>query len=174
MKFKTIYDSQEETKLISPKLNNGEFDYYLIINLLDFHEMSGDTSGLKYAVQILAVSPDSVSAENMRRALESLSMDRADLTDLLRAEALADYGICANLWSQSSNNRRDLLKAARREIKLIEMLFGFYMDRPENRIGQDGWNLIKGQDLREFYAERKSDYGSFPLKKGTDLTLRLP
>jgi hypothetical protein len=47
------------------------------------------------------------------------------------------------------------MKEARKESQLINMLFGFYMDRPENGIGQDGWGLIAGQDVNDFFNQGK-------------------
>ena len=44
------------------------------------------------------------------------------------------------------------MREARKESQIINSLFGFYMDRVENGIGQDGWQLIAGQDIREFLS----------------------
>lgn len=141
-------------KFISPKLHNGDWPYYLILDVTNWHEATGDEEQPKYCVSIIAVSPEAAGPENVEKALDSCGIDPdifpEKLAEELKAEALATYGIFACLWQRQSNNINTLLKEARREANLITSLFGFYMDRPENRIGQDGWSLIRGQDIREF------------------------
>jgi hypothetical protein len=133
-------------KFISKRLNNGEFDYWLVISVINWHD--NGYYDHKYNVSIQAVSPQSVSKENLDRAFESCGMTYSD-DPIVQVEVLSDYGISANLWSKDGNNIKQLMKEAHHETNLIGMLFGFYMDKYQNRIGQTGWDLIRGQDIRE-------------------------
>lgn len=137
-------------KFISKKLNNGEFDYWLVMEVVNMHEATGDEDQDKYYVNLQAVSPESVDKENLDRAIESFGMPDIVLTDTMLVETLSDYGIYAVLWQGTNNNINSLMREARRQANLSSMLFGFYMDRRQNRIGQTGWDLIRGQDVREF------------------------
>jgi hypothetical protein len=155
MKFKTLYNDGNRGKYISKKLNNTEFDYWLILDVIDMDSATGEEGGDKYNVAIQAVSPQQAGQKNVDSALSACGfsdeqLERYGNDPVVQAKALSDYGIFAQLWQISGNNLSELLKQARKEAVLIELLFGFYMDRPENRIGQNGWQLIQGQDIREF------------------------
>lgn len=137
-------------KFVSKKLNNGDFDYWLVLDVINMHEATGDESQDKYYVSLLAISPSQVSQKEKDSAISSCGWDADNYNDLAMVEILSSYGIFACLWQDSSNNITQLMKDARHEAELSSMLFGFYMDRQENRIGQNGWDLIRGQDIREF------------------------
>ena len=127
----------------------------LVVEVINLHDAIGDESDHKYHVSIEAVSPESAGNENLDRALESWGLSDEDIelyqnNPIRQVEALSDYGIAATLWSQSGNNIRKLMRAAQHESELIHGLFGFYMDRPQNRIGQSGWDRISGQNVRTF------------------------
>jgi hypothetical protein len=130
-------------KFVSKKLNNGDFDYWLVMEVINWLDATGDDSQGKYVVSLSAISPDSVSKENLNRALESTGLTGVRKLDLVLA--LSDYGIYAPLWNESGDNLKVLLKEAHKQAILSSGLFGFYMDRPKNRLGQTGWNLIAGE-----------------------------
>lgn len=154
MKFKFLAGDvnwkQYGGKFISKRLNNGDFNYYLVMDVLNMHDATGDEDQPKYNVSIQAVSPESVNPDKLQSILSDTGM--RDLYDNpeFQAEVLSEYGIFALLWQKDGDNLNSLMWEARREADLIESLFGFYMDKPENRIGQNGWQLIRGQDVREF------------------------
>lgn len=145
-------------KFVSQRLNNGEFDYWLVINVINWLDYERHPENT-YSVELQAVSPDSVSQADKDRAISSScgwdSLDESNPLDMV--QVLSEHGIFAQLWDASGNNIAKLMQAARHEAQLIEMLFGFYMDRPENRLGQDGWGLIRGESIREFFASRDNE-----------------
>lgn len=159
MKFKFLTgDVNWQTyggKFVSKRLNNGDFDYYLVLDVINWHDATGDESQDKYNVSIQAVSPMAAGEEKVNQALGSMGLSDDQMTQyenepLIQVEALVTYGIFAQLYTANGNNLNEMLKTARREADLIHGLFGFYMDRPENGLGQNGWQLIRGQDVREF------------------------
>jgi hypothetical protein len=60
------------------------------------------------------------------------------------AVCLAENGVGANLWNDTGDNYKFLMKAAHKEAKLSCGFFGFYMDRPQNGLGSNGCDFIKG------------------------------
>lgn len=153
-KFKAI----GEWKWISNRLNNGDWDYWLVMELVDMAEACGDTEGGKYLLTINAVSPAAAGEEKLKRAIESCYYgEDIVLDDPMKAEALNDYGVYSTVWSKLGNNARALLKEAREQAWCIEGLFGFYMDGPKDALGHTGWDFIRG-DLSLETAEnnRKS------------------
>lgn len=131
-------------KWVSPKLNNGEFDYWLVLELTNMHEATGEERGDKYVVELCAVSPTQ-AGDNLDKAFECCGIpvgDAARDNEFAQVECLHSYGVRAVLVSRSGNNAHKLMREVKREP--VDGLFGFYMDRPENRIGSTGWELLRG------------------------------
>ena len=133
-------------KFVSKKLNNTEFDYWLVIEVLNWKEREAPAT---YNVSLKAVSPSEAGKKNIEAACECYGVeeDMEKLNPLVIVESLDAYGVAAQLWNNSGNNLKTLLKATHKEANLCSVLFGFYMDRPENRIGSTGWDFIKGDTL---------------------------
>lgn len=135
---------------ISQKLNNGDFDYWLVIEFIDMEEATGEGGDKPLVVSIGAVAPSQVSKENMKSALDCIGYTRTrKIVPDIKVLALYTYGIYAPLWTDSGTDPKALMVAAYQQAQACEMLFGFYMDSPKNRIGQTGWDVIRGQDVRE-------------------------
>jgi hypothetical protein len=138
-------------KFISNKLNNGDWDYYMILNVINMHDATGEENQDKYIVELQAVSPAAAGEDNIKQVLSQFDKDDLErylqIPDFVVGE-LATYGILAPLKTFSGNNITKLLQDAKRESQLAEMLFGFYMDGVKNRIGSTGWDCISGDILR--------------------------
>lgn len=152
MKFKFLTGDinwlQYGGKWVSKKLNNGEFDYWLVIELINMDDACGrDNEGRPtYNVSLSAVSPDQAGEENVKRALASCGLENTEdeVTDLMKVEMLHGYGISALIWQCDGNNAKKLLKEARQKAIVGSGLFGFFMDAPKNRIGTTGWECLRG------------------------------
>lgn len=130
-------------KLVSKKLNNGDFDYWLVIDFVNMIEAVGEKDATeKYMVSLQAVSPQEAGKEHVKSAIESLGF--TPKTNLDKVLALSEYGVYSILWSKSGNNYKQLLREAHKEAENSTILFGFYMDKQQNRIGNDGWDFIRG------------------------------
>jgi hypothetical protein len=131
-------------KWISGKLNNGDWDYWLVIELLNWHDAVGEREApAKYCVELRAVSPQAAGAENIKRAKDCCGVESDDPIALV--EALDSYGVRACLFSANGNNAAKLMREAREAAKLKgEFLFGFAMDGAQSRMGDTGWDFIAG------------------------------
>jgi hypothetical protein len=146
-------------KWITKKLNNGDFDYWLIISFINFVEETGEKISGKYTyvVEIHAVAPSQVPDIEKDSAFTSMRLEnknRSKMTEERIAEIIENYGISANLKTLYGNNAKELMKEARKEVEMIAgMLFGLYMDKPENKIGSTGWDMIKGDLMAGLYKD---------------------
>jgi hypothetical protein len=143
-------------KWITKKLNNGNFDYWLIVDFMSFLDATGEKIDGKYiyVIEIHAVAPSQVPNKEKDAAFRSMELeneDRSTMTEEQIAEVIESYGISANLRTLYGTNANKLMKEARKEINIVSRLFGFYMDRPENRIGSTGWDIIKGDLMAGLY-----------------------
>jgi len=131
-------------KFVSKKLNNGDFDYWLVLDFINMQEATGETDGDKYCLSIQSISPQEAGTENIKSAMRCCGIEDQEMSDLMKVEILSSYGVYAQLWTQSGNNYKKLFKDAHKEVMAITSLYGFYMDKRENLIGNDGWDFIKG------------------------------
>jgi len=136
--------------IVKEKFNNGDFDYYLIINFINMEDATGEEMENKYVVEIQAVAPSEVSKEDIKSALSSMGVeDSKEVKKVMKdkerlAGLLAEYGLSATVYSAEGNNASELMKEAKKQIPVITGMFGFYMDRPMNAFGNTGWDFIKG------------------------------
>jgi len=133
-------------KWVTPKLNNGDFDYWIVLEFINMHDATGEENGPKYHVSLAAVSPTQ-AGDNLQKAFECCGIEPDSDTaknELCQVECLHSYGTTAHLWQQSGNNASKLMAEAKKQAQVCSGLFGFYMDEPKNKIGTTGWEAIKG------------------------------
>lgn len=140
-------------KWISNRQNNGEFDYWFVIEFINWIDAVGEREApAKYNVTLSVVSPQKAGVDNLRRAMESCGVDECFLSRIPEGKArqevivelLHSYGVSVPVWSEDGDNRKSLVRQARRESQVASGLFGFVMDRPVNRIGATGWEALRG------------------------------
>lgn len=140
--MKIIKDDSYERVWQSEKLNNGDFDYYFHIEMKDLEQYTGDKG---YSVIIYA-SKDTAYLEE--RQIKNIADTYCISSEEITPYEICEYGFSANLGAEGANTKREALKLVKAFIKqlpLYEMLFGFYMDRHQNSIGNTGWDFISGQ-----------------------------
>ena len=62
-------------KFVSPKQNNGDWDYWLVMDVINIPNETGDESVSKYYVSIHAVAPDAVDHDEKGRRLQPASQN---------------------------------------------------------------------------------------------------
>lgn len=129
-------------KWISGKLNNGEFDYWLVRELIP-----GDECDIpqKYLVTLSVVAPEQYEDKESALAYCGIEEDWNCLTDRDKVEVIHSYSGGTQIWSGQGNNYQKLFAECLREAELQgETLFGFAMDRRVNALGDSGWDRLKG------------------------------
>jgi hypothetical protein len=137
-------------KLVSQKQNNGEFDFWFVIEFINMDEACGRDNQCqpRYTAALLVVSPSEAGRDNLANAFECCGLpEDPNLRDnpLVQVEYLSYCGVYAQTWTKSSNNAHQLIREAKREATIqAGCMFGFAMDRPVNRIGTTGWEALRG------------------------------
>jgi 5-carboxymethyl-2-hydroxymuconate isomerase len=130
---------------ISPKMNNGEFDYWLVRKLTNWHEATNDFNELKYHAAIAVVAPSQFPEDEIKSACRCLDVDNWEqLNDEQKVEIIHSYQGGVEIATGRSNNYTKLFKEIDAEAQLSNMLFGMAMDAPRNQLGATGWNLLQG------------------------------
>lgn len=138
-------------KWISNKLNNGDFDYYLVLeinNLIDiFGEKEAKEMGGTYMVSLSAVAPSEVLEAEVKNVMKSFDVD-LDFNKMdaqMQVEVLHSYGIRSEIWNGTGNNARKLLKEARQHAREEgTKSFNESLSRFANKIGHTGANCLRG------------------------------
>ncbi len=142
-------------KWISNKLNNGDFDYWVVLEFINWLDATGETyNDNEFLVSLASVAPSEVSKEEMDQAIGSMGWpenDDNEPDDIAKVEILSSYGILAHLWQEEGNDADLLLKRARQAANVVTGLFGFFMDTQQNAIGSTGWDFIKGDIMAGLY-----------------------
>lgn len=153
LKMNLVEDTDSRKLWISEEpMRDSDWPVWFILKLEYIEQYLSESEiakfGGKYCVSVEAVAPKALSEKNLNYAIDSVGWTNYDL-DLYTNDYLpviiADYGCKATLFSKAGNNMKLLLREARKELIPIRTLFGFYMDRPQNRIGNDGWSFVKGE-----------------------------
>lgn len=147
--FKKIEDTDSHIRWDAGVITDSDWPVQFLVTMLYTDEYDSEWAKQgKYHISIDAVAPDAVSTEDITRACDSMGQTQDEFDALImvwKSVMLAEYGVKATLWQQQGNNQTALLKTAREELTAIRMLFGFYMDRQQNMIGNTGWDFIKGE-----------------------------
>jgi len=141
-------------KFISPKQNNGEFDYWFLIDVMNADDHVDFE--YKYIVQVTVIAPSMVSEEDKKSARDSWGDYEMEMTERMWIEVLSCYGCgLVPIWNGQGNNIAKLMKEAREKAMIGSSMFGFFMDRPVNMIGTTGWDALKGDLTAGLYYERE-------------------
>ena len=129
-----------------------DFHYWLVMDVRPNEDWEHGSKDPKYWVSLAVVSPESADPKELQAAINSQGIPANELPGfmadpLFLVECLHSYSTAAYVWQGEGNNLSVLMKEARKEAQLVEMLFGFYMDRPQNMIGSTGWDCVKGDLL---------------------------
>lgn len=124
----------------SPVFNNGEFDYKILIEVINLDEAIGE---LGYGV-ICGVSklPAFLPVEKVKDIKETFCIEEITVSEIF------EYGVYAKLGDAHALNMEELEKAIAKfdkQVPLYNSLFGFYMDKYQNRLGNTGWDFLNGK-----------------------------
>lgn len=156
-KFKQIHDGDYDRLWLCREVVESDHPTHLVVQL-QYTDEWGDFPH-KYHIQVLAVGPQWVPEENLKDRLNSLGMTPEEFRGYSlegQIHLLVETGTAAYLFQKSGDNWKKLYREAREEVQKMLCLFGFYMDRPQNAIGDTGWDWIRG-DLCSFLKKEKAE-----------------
>lgn len=150
-----IYISKEEYTHEEEDLN---FKYKYIIEVLDMEYLTGE-SGVKDIVLLhLVVSPEFITKDIYNDILYTIGMEEEENYELSYLD-VKEHGLSVTMADEELEDKsEELLKNKVNTIasltKSIDGMRGFYLDKPWNAIGSNGWStvehMINGEDLFSF------------------------
>lgn len=131
-------------KWISQKFNNGSFDFWLVRELVNMEDSCGDTSNGEYLCTLSVVAPKQYKKLEEACCSCGWEGDIKDIPNEQKVEIIHSYSGGAQEWSSYGSDYEELFRECAKEAETILMLFGFYLDRPHNGLGDKGWDRLKG------------------------------
>lgn len=154
--FKKIYETDSELFFLSKKTFHHEeedfnFDYKYAISIMDISFLTGEES--PYTVGLyLVVSPNSLCSSSAESIADYADWSDNEVSDEWKYKDIVDYGLGVLMASSEveyTEGDWDELEVLQEEIKnvvavykVIDSLRGFYLDKPMNMIGTNGWDFI--------------------------------
>jgi hypothetical protein len=119
--------------------NNGNFDYRLFYEIVNYKPACGENgfSAAVYAVK----TPKYLPKEKIKSVKQTMCVDK------VTCEEIFEYGIYARLEdtpAKTIKDAREKLNELMGKEDQYNTLFGFYMDKQQNQIGNTGWDFIAG------------------------------
>lgn len=139
-------ETSEENLETKETFNNGDFDYKMVVDVVNMEEACGDTSKGNWMVNLsVAKTPNALkknkkTKEKLNDIANCFSMKVSELT----CSDIASYGLRVTTKTIMGNNLEKMIKKVKKEAELVNMLFGFYMDKRQNAIGNTGWDFLDG------------------------------
>lgn len=126
---------------------------WLYISMYEWPSDARDEHGHKWGADLIGVSAFFASDNAIIGALESTGdyIEEAwdDLDDAKKemaiCEALIDVGTKMTLCTKTSTRAKGPFKGCAVEAVVATGLWGFFADRAQNRMGDSGWDFMKGE-----------------------------
>jgi len=131
---------------------DAEGPVWLYVQMYELPEDCRGPHKHKWCASLIAVSPFFATNHSVVDALRSCEdsfeeswqeMDN-NSREMAVCEALVDYGVKATLVEKTSTRAKGPFKGCATEAAVANMMFGVYLDRQANAIGNDGWNFLRG------------------------------
>jgi hypothetical protein len=119
--------------------NNGDFDYRLHIHIYTKEYDCADFPKKFMGILQVGKTVKYTKKKNLQSIQQSFCTQEVD--DSMVVEA----GYQATIVAMHSNSIQYIKKQFTKKSKVVNMLFGFYMDKPQNRVGNTGWDFLDGK-----------------------------
>lgn len=153
-------------KPITIGLGDKEHDAYAVLEFVDAESAVGMEAAGEVWVSLSLVCPSALTPEQMKGALDSVGLSEGDMEGLdplvIQIEAIHQYGYHATIEMNSvvgaeldyrqkyddldtPEGEKALWAKVVKNTDVLDMMVGFYLDRPQNRRGNTGWDFLVGK-----------------------------
>lgn len=148
LRLKKTEDSDRGIMWVSDPINYGDwpFCYVLRLQYTEDHDQEWAETNGRFHMEVHVASPVAAKKELVRIA-ENMGMTLKEFKEgpmESQCMELVNEGISACLYQCTGNNMRKTIRQAKSKVPEIDFMFGFWMDKPVNAIGDTGWDWVKG------------------------------
>ena len=162
-KFEEVFDNEQNVIYLSKETYKHEeddfnFDYKYAIRVTDIAYATGEEDAPTVVELYLVPSFDNLSDKNKRGLMDSMGWSEEDeVSEMWKWIDVLEYsyavrmgGISLEGLSEDDRHQwtdlkaiQDILEAITAVYEAIDGLRGFYLDRPWNMIGTNGWDTLQ-------------------------------
>lgn len=147
-----VYKNLEAKPVMYIKGKETEIPCAIVKETLDMEEMVRNPPD-KYSTTLYLV-PEEISEEHKEDVMTSMGITEEMWENKnVRVSTIADYGLGVPVWSQSGEDISEISEDADSTAPAIQGLVGFFLDKPINRIGSTGWDVLKDAVANESYID---------------------
>ena len=156
------YYATKETYTHDDESDIPVFKYKYLVEVIEpeYYEEEVGEGGDENSVRILLslmILPECVTKEQVKKVASFCGIEEKEVT----ITDLYEYGLYCLMEDDEFDNREnsveDALDCAATVIPVIDSLRGFYLDRPRNMIGTNGWDIIRQMTLNEDPYKKSSE-----------------
>jgi len=138
--FSEAWEDTESSLYISDIYNNGDFDWQFALESVQIPD-DDDDDQFMVALSVIKTF-DCLPTEKQKSVQESVGIENTpDASDIHSYGLNAPVEHCLCTEAEVAGH----LERMRSEVApRVKVLFGFYLDRPVNRIGTTGWECLDG------------------------------
>lgn len=160
--FEEVYDSGDRVVYLSKETFKHEeedfnFDYKYAIIVTDVACATGEEDAPTVVELMLVPSFDNLSPKAKKSLIDCMGVDEEDYSDIWKWIDVLEYSYAVNMGSdtleglteddryQWTNLKalKDILESITAVYRAIDRLRGFYLDRPRNMAGTNGWDTLQ-------------------------------
>lgn len=143
--FEKLFDESIENYYESKEtFNNGEFSYKLfieVVNCADFdNEVENSNESFLVSLSVVKTKKH-LSKKNLESIMQCCGITRKEVSTY----DIATYGLQAGLTSFRTKDLKTSLNFLANISNVYTGMLGFFLDRPQNRIGNTGWDFLDGK-----------------------------
>jgi len=168
----TLVDDCDGCKLlVSERYETGELAYYFVIKSMLGTDIGSAEEWPTHVLELLIVSPTYLHKKELMQVWESCGYgdpyDCPVRTDVDLVAMIVGYGHAARIAEVGGGNFTQLYKRLAKEASVCQSMFGFYLDRAANRVGNSGWDFMRGDIGR--WTSRQAQEDAAELKASAEL-----
>jgi len=156
---KEIYENHYVFENLEPELvihiddKEKEVPCRIVETVHNLEEAMGSDAPAKYHVE-LKIVPTELTEEHKESIFGGIpDSEEAWDDEYVRSVEIANYGLGVPAWRETGDNVKELKEKARKQAPSIEALIGFYLDKPVNKVGSTGWDILKDALTNESWMD---------------------
>jgi len=136
VKFEEISENFYQSK---EEFETEDMKYRFVIEVFE----DPDEDNKYYTGLMVIKSPESLSKENLEKVAETSGIKPEEVN----YQDISMYGFQATVASKMGTEEelQGMIKELSKEAVAIESLLGFFLDKPQNLIGNTGWDFLDGR-----------------------------
>ena len=132
-----------ENFYIGADIDTGDKKHKIVVEVINMFDATGDDEFIDKPFLCVISSIISIDDLDIDKKKDIAKTSCIDLDDVNEYD-IYSYGCSAKLSESELSENDDFESWLSEQLPIVGMLYGFYMDKCQNRIGSTGWDFVEG------------------------------